>query len=640
MSTSAAGKLAAVQAKMREMQLDALIIPSSDPHMSEYVADHFSRRQFISGFTGSAGTAVITTKEAYLFTDGRYFTQAELELSAPWKLMKLGTEGFPSVKDFLVGGECKTVGVDPYVHSASEFIALRKALGAKSKSLIELADGSHPVDQIWSDRPAAPLGIVRDHPLPLAGKSRKEKLQDVRDVLRKHNTEALVVGALDETMWLFNLRGHDVQCNPVAISYAVVTANEAWLFIDERKLPSSLRSSLEDEGITVAPYPSLLPTVSERWQGKIMVDQETVNAAVYNSIPPSRRLDLPSPIVAWKASKNAAEVEGIRRSHIRDGAAVVSALCALEEALLSGQVRTEVEVDLLLAESRKAYGEGMFVEPSFPTIAGVNRNGAVIHYRLGGRRAAGFFPHAPTFLILHEMLLLIEFAPFLWCCRASGSSCATLTKDDMLLLDSGAQFLDGTTDVTRTMHFGVPNDHQREMYTRVLKGHINLASTVFPVGTPGCLLDSFARQALWKVGCDYLHGTGHGVGAALNVHEGPQRISSHLKATPLVAGMIVSNEPGYYEVGKFGIRIENLLLVVPARVSSLIPPGRAFLAFEPLTLIPIQKKLIKAELLSREEIEYLDAYHGRVRRTLSPLLPPKERRWLEEATSPLLDGEP
>jgi len=598
-----------VQKIMKDRALDAIVVPTDDPHMSEYTAEYFNRREFISGFTGSAGVAIITTDKSFLFTDGRYHNQAELELSSEWTLMRSGLKDVPSPIEFLStivpsGGK---VGIDPFVHPAETVQKLTTQLQPKGITLAYIND-NHPVDEVWgANRPLPPQNPLRIHPLTYAGETVSNKLTKLRAKMNDHHCGALVLTSLDEIMWLFNVRGGDVACNPVAVSYAIVTDKEAYLFIDAKKISNpEIENHLKENGIVVKGYDEVLSFLtnyldnssSSSSNNKVWVDPKSINAAIYGAVPAAQRFEKESPVVILKALKNSAELDGLRASHIRDGASVVEFLAYLEDRLCNqNNPISEVEVDELLTKSRQTCDK--FIEPSFPTIAGCNSNGAIIHY------------------------------------RAVTETCKMVTKDDMLLLDSGGQYTDGTTDVTRTFHFGTPTAHQQTMYTQVLKGHIALDRMVFPSGLPGCMLDSFARQHLWRIGKDYIHGTGHGVGAALNVHERPQRISPALFDQGLLPGMVVSNEPGYYETGKFGIRIENLLIVKEKPELGTFA-GKTFVGFERLTHIPIQKKLIDVNLLDSEEKKWLNDYHAEVKDKVLPLLRTDlARRWLEDATAPL-----
>ncbi|CAM9782148.1 unnamed protein product, partial [Chrysoparadoxa australica] len=574
-------KLAALRHWLAETGSEAFIIPTDDPHLSEYTAACFNRRQFLSNFSGSAGTAVVTHDKALLWTDGRYFLQAEAELGPEWSLMKAGMPDTPKMSDWLTDHikPGSAVSLDPFVHSATFANDLQDALDKKGLKLtpIEHSGESNPVDAIWSGgRPSPPSAALRLHPIKFAGKPASEKIADLREAMAKESADGFVVGMLDEVGYLMNVRGADIECNPVTVAYAFVTADRAVLFVDMAKVPDLVAENLKGEGIEVQPYEAALEAVADlAKQGKkIWVDPARVNSAFQNVVPKENRISTASPVNAAKAIKNAAELEGMRNAHIRDGAAMAEFFCWLEGHIRGGGSISEVELDehLLSYRSKK---EG-FLDVSFPTIAGAGPNGAIIHY------------------------------------RAERETCGVLDSTKMLLLDSGAQYLDGTTDVTRTMHFGEATQHQREAFTRVLQGNIGIDTAVFPEGTPGVLLDAFARKSLWAAGLDYAHGTGHGVGAALNVHEGPHSISPRPgNWTPLKPGMIVSNEPGYYEAGGFGIRIENLLEVSATGVRNE-ELGRDFYRFEPLTLIPIQKDLLVLELMHDEEIEWLNAYHAKV----------------------------
>eukprot|EP01038_Epipyxis_sp_PR26KG_P007198 gene7198-9823_t len=586
---------------MEQNNLDAIVIPTDDPHMSEYTALYFNRREFISKFTGSAGTAIITRNSSLLFTDGRYHNQAEKELPSDWILMKSGLKDVPTPSEYLYNTlpHGATVGIDPLVHSAESIKKIEKNFESKNIKVRSML--VNPIDAVWTNRPPKPDGMVRIHPIEYAGKSVHEKMNEIRVIMKEKKAHSLVITALDEIAWLFNIRGRDVPCNPVAVCYAVLQQDAAYLFIDDNKVSSDIKDVLLNDNVHIRSYEDIQNFVknaanqNEKEEfNKIWFDGKTVNLALYNAVKDSIRFEATSPIIIMKACKNSMELLGMKSCHLRDGAAMVEFFSWLEEHLIS-KTLTEVEIDHKVNEFRASFG--MFLEPSFPTIAGVNENGAIIHY------------------------------------RAAEGTCKVLTNNDMLLLDSGGQYHDGTTDVTRTIHTGTPSDYQKEMFTRVLKGHIAVDSRVFPSGTPGCLLDSYAREALWAIGKNFIHGTGHGVGAALNVHEGPHRISPVLDSQPLQPGMIVSNEPGYYENNNFGIRIENLLIVVEKPELGSYA-GRNFLGFERLTHIPIQKKLLDVSLLTLKEKEWINVYHSEIFNKLSPLLKSdRAKLWLKQATS-------
>mmetsp|Transcript_24714 Transcript_24714/g.35487 ORF Transcript_24714/g.35487 Transcript_24714/m.35487 type:complete len:697 (-) Transcript_24714:639-2729(-) len=599
-----------VRNRMLEDGMDALIVPTDDPHMSEYVAPYFSRREFVSGFTGSAGTAVITRTAAALFTDGRYHSQAERELSAEWTLMRSGLEKVPTVQDWLAESlpRGSVVGLDPQVHAAEPAQRMQRRLEECGLSLKMLGPGEHPVDRVWgAARPPLPAGPVRQHPISHAGKTARAKLEEVRALMGARGAGHLLLTALDEVAWLLNLRGSDVACNPVSLCFAVLGLDSLHLFMDGGKLSAGVALQLQEdagEALSVRPYLHIEEFLRALGPSRVWVDGRTASLALFLAVPEERRLEQRSPVVLLKACKNEGELAGMRACHLRDGAAVAECLAGLEEDLARGLGGDEAGLDRRVTACRALLSPpgspGAFLEPSFPTIAGVAANGAVIHY------------------------------------RAPEEGSASLGPQDLVLLDSGGQYLDGTTDVTRTFHTGEPSPRQKEMFTRVLKGHMALDRAVFPAGTPGCLLDSLARTALWEVGLNYPHGTGHGVGAALNVHEGPQRISPLPDSQPLLPGMVVSNEPGFYEPGAFGIRIENLLEVVQEdRLDTF--QGRGFLGFRRLTHIPIQKKLLQRDLLTHTELAWLDSYHKQVWDRVGPLLKTdRARRWLRDATDPLL----
>ncbi|CAM9757186.1 unnamed protein product [Ectocarpus sp. 12 AP-2014] len=598
--------VSSLQAWMRKENMDCFIVPSDDPHLSEYASECFNRRAFVSGFTGSAGTAVILKDEALLWTDGRYHLQADQQLGKGWRLMKAGKPSVPTIQEFLAKQlpTQSRVGIDPFVHSASSVKALEKELGAAGISVaaIDHAGDKNPVDKIWGEaRPAAPKSPVRIHKMAYAGETVKDKLTKIRKSMLEEKADVFVSGLLDEVAYILNIRGDDVAHSPVTIAYLLVTEKGATVFIDEAKMSTEVEAEMKEHGVEVHGYEEALEavrTLAEQGK-KVWIDPERVNFAFANVVGEDDLIAKPSPVSMAKGIKNAPELEGMRAAHVRDGVAMVLALSRLERDVAAGQVITEVDVDQRATTARSQ--QDKFVDLSFPTIAGENSNGAIIHY------------------------------------SATPDSCHTVGRESMLLLDSGAQYEDGTTDVTRTMHFGEPTAEQKEAYTRVLQGHIGLATAQFPDGTPGFMIDAFARRHLWDAGLDYQHGTGHGVGAALNVHEGPHSISSRTaNTTPLEPGMIVSNEPGYYKPGSFGVRIENLLEIVDSGVSNETL-GRRFYSFAPLTFIPMQKKLLDQTLLTSKELDWLDEYHEMVWTKLHKLVEDEEAlAWLKEATTPVV----
>lgn len=637
-------KLAALRKLMAEADggsgVDAYIVPTEDPHMSEYPPDCHARREFISGFTGSAGTVVVTRDQALLWTDGRYWLQGAQQLGPQWTLMKGGHPATPELPDWLAQNLPKggRVGIDPYLHTMDTARRLATQLAGAGHTMVPL-QGKNLVDVVWGDaRPAEPMDPVRVHDMKWAGASVQEKLVSMRADIKAAGAGALIATMLDEVAWLFNLRGNDVSFNPVFVSYGLVTPEAAYLFVEPSKVPESAAKHLEEAGVTVKPYAEVVTEVQRLAKEgvKLWVDPTKVSYGLYeaakqaavaeqgsaNGSRGKRRrsasgaaangdaegegvaadmkalfLEKASPVYAAKAVKNQAELDGMREAHLRDGAALANFLSWLEAKIAGGATVTECEVDEKLNACR-AEQEGFF-EPSFPTIAGANGNGAIIHYR----------PEPAT--------------------------CGTVDGSTLLLLDSGGQYDCGTTDITRTMHFGEPSAHQKRCYTRVLQGHIALDSAVFPEGTPGLSLDTLARLPLWTDGLNYRHGTGHGVGAALNVHEGPQSISTRYNITvPLQAGMIVSNEPGYYEDGAFGIRIENLVTVDEAATAFRFG-GQTYFKFSALTMCPIETKLIDTSLTTDKELEWINTYHKQVFEAISPRVTGDALAWLERCTQPL-----
>lgn len=635
--------------------LDALIVPSEDSHQSEYVADRDRRRAFVSGFTGSAGLALITHKEALLWTDGRYFLQATQQLSRCWKLMRIGED--PVVEAWIADnlGKDAAVGVDPWCVSIENAQLWQQTFSKKGQHLVQLE--TDLVDEVWKDRPQLIIYPIAVHPLKFAGKSSQDKIAELRAKLSETKASALVITALDEVAWLYNLRGRDVSYNPVVHSYAVVTTHEAFLYVDGRKLTPEVKEYLTTIGVQTREYSDVLDGIrslaawepcsksrkesgggssngeleagtvdgdakGEKWEGQgglVWMNPGNCCFAIYKALSADQVLLQQSPLVLAKALKHPVELDGFRKSHIRDGAAVVSYLAWLDEKMqevygaggyfsegkcsnkrkrLEGEKLTEFSVSEKLEQFRAK--QEFFMGPSFETISSVGANAAIIHYA----------PDADT--------------------------CAEMDPESIYLCDSGGQYLDGTTDVTRTVHFGKPSPHERACYTQVLKGHIALDTAVFPNGTTGYALDILARIPLWRSGLDYRHGTGHGVGSCLNVHEGPQWISFRPQArnAALQKSMTVTDEPGYYEDGSFGIRLENVLIVKEASTEFNFA-DKGYLAFEHITWVPFQKKLIDELLLSAAEKEWINDYHQECRKHLSPLISGSDLEWLTKATEPL-----
>ncbi|DAZ95626.1 TPA: hypothetical protein N0F65_002255 [Lagenidium giganteum] len=571
------GKVAA--AEVTGKQLQAFIVDTADAHQSEYVSAANKRREFITGFTGSNGTALVTRDDAFLWTDGRYFLQAEQQLSSDCTLMKSEEPGVPTIEDWvkknLSGDAC--FAIDPYLTSVSAARKLVDALKDSPVEIVALHETDNLVDLVWKDRPVAGKSQV---------KFLADKTLDLRGVLKEKIADAIVLTALDDIAWLFNIRGNDVEFNPVVASYALVTAESTTLFLDAEN-QDDVAAQLSASDVACKPYAAILDElrnyVDANKDKKVLVDPLQCNVAVFMAIPPSMRKEETSPVMAQKAIKSTIEIEGMRQAHIRDGAALVKFFAWLEKELLAGKEVDEVEA----ADREQQFREQMdgFVSLSFDTISSTGPNGAIIHY-------------SPT-----------------------RGACPKINKDEIYLNDSGAQYLDGTTDVTRTVHFAEPTAYEKDCYTRVLKAHIALARTIFPNKLEGVKLDAITRAPLWAVGLDYRHGTGHGVGAFLNVHEKGVLLSFRLNPNGLLIqdGMILSNEPGYYEDGKFGIRIESLMVVKKAaHIKS--PMNKDFCEFETITMTPIQQRLIEPSLLSHEEIQWLNDYHSTVHDKLKPLL--------------------
>jgi len=589
-----AGSTATLDALREELArtgVDAFVIPSDDPHLSEYVAPCFERRAFASGFTGSAGTAVVLRDRALCWTDGRYWLQASAQLEAGWELVEAGAPGVDGVAAWLGSDAARgvaSVGIDARVTAA----AFADAIGehVEVRHLDE-----NPVDAVWTERPAMPAAPLRLHPPEFAGEDVASKLARVRAATSKLGASGLVVSALDEVCWLFNVRGGDVACNPVALAYAYVDHASATLFVDAAKVPKDVADALAQANVDLRAYERALPFIrAAAAEADVCVDPARCSAAVVDAVAEQHRVARPCPVADFKSVKNAAELTAMRAAHVRDGAAVARAFSRLEKRVQGGTEASELDVDALLLEERSR--DPTFIEPSFPTIAGAGANGALIH---------------------------------------GAPSDSLVTTSTLLLVDSGGQYRDGTTDATRTMHFGVPSKKEVRAFTAVLKGHIGLDVAVFPEDTIGFVLDAFARKALWACGLDYGHGTGHGVGAALNVHEGPISVSPRFaNKSVLKNGMVLSNEPGYYQAGAFGVRIENLLAIEPAPVPR-VPDGKAFLRFSYLTLIPIDATCIDVAMLDAAEVAWVDAYHADVRRQLSPLLEGEALEWLVRKTAPL-----
>ncbi|OSD02643.1 Creatinase/aminopeptidase [Trametes coccinea BRFM310] len=591
------------QMAKQEYNVQALVIPTEDQHFSEYIAQCDERRAYISGFTGSAGTAIVTPQNAYLFTDGRYFLQASKQLDQNWTLMKQGFPDVPTWQDFLSKNLEKDtrIGVDPTLISASDAESIQKALEPKGSTLVSLSQNL--VDLIWHDRPTRPANKVFPLDVKFSGESHADKLKRVRQELRKLGAKALVVNMLDEVAWLFNLRGSDIDFNPVFFAYALVDQDKARLFVNPLQLDSDVQDHLGAE-VEVHPYDTFFSYLTHlgaeldaHKDSKVLVSDKA-SLAVAEAIGKDHVTVARSPVTDLKAIKNPVEIEGFRQSHIRDGAALVRYFAWLEEQLDAGKELSESQVADQLEKYRSELD--LFKGLSFPTISATGPNGAIVHY------------------------------------DPDPNDCAIVQKEQVYLCDSGGQYLDGTTDVTRTFHFGTPSAEEKRSFTRVLQGHIAIDTAIFPNGTTGT--DPFARRPLWEDGLDYRHGTGHGVGHFLNVHEGPHGIGVRIayNNTPLKPGMTVSNEPGWYADGRYGIRIENVVIVREAQTPNNFG-DKGYLRFEHVTMCPMGKNLVDAALLSEKERAWLNAYHAEVLEKVSPLVAKDERalRWLQRECSPL-----
>ena len=593
-----AERLARLRARLSEHGVHGFLVPRGDEHQGEYVPARAQRLCWLTGFTGSAGLAVVLPQQAAIFVDGRYTLQAEVEVDGALFARRHLADAPASewIAATLKPGEI--LAYDPWLHTPAEIERYRKAAEKAGGRVMALE--TNPIDAVWPDQPPPPLAPVVPHGLEFAGQSAEEKRERVANVLSADGVDAAVLTAPDSIAWLLNIRGGDVAHTPLPLAFAVVHRDATVdLFIDERKLMPSTLAHLGNR-VRIAPVDAFGHALAELGTAhrRVQADPTSAAAWIFDRLAAAgadihRAAD---PCQLPKACKNPVEIEGTRRAHRRDGVALTRFLAWLAEAAGKGDLG-EIAAAERLAEFRRA-GEH-FRDLSFPTISGAGANGAVVHY------------------------------------RATPESERKLGPGMLYLVDSGAQYSDGTTDVTRTVAIGAPSPEMRERFTRVLKGHIALATCRFPKGTNGAQLDALARRALWEVGLDYDHGTGHGVGSYLGVHEGPQRISKAANAQGLLPGMIVSDEPGYYKTGAYGTRIENLVVVTPADA----PGGeREMLGFETLTLAPIDRALVDPALLEPAEIAWLDAYHARVRRELAPLLDKKSVRWLADATEPLAKG--
>lgn len=586
-------KLSSLRQLMRQEGIDAFIFPSTDPHNGEYVPAHWMGRQWISGFNGSAGTAVVTLNEAALWTDSRYFIAATEQLAGTeFVLMKDAVEGTPTIAQWLgqklamSGGSC--VGVDGMVMATSDVESLIADLRAEGG--ITVRTNLDPLAEIWKDRPVIPLNKVEIQPEEFTGESVGSKLTRIRKEIKTNHANGMLVTALDDIAWTLNLRGTDVHCNPVFVSFLVIREDDATLFIDERKLPAVVSVYLHDNGISVLPYDAVTEALKKYKDYSILMSSATTCYSLYKAVK-ANIVDAPvSPIAVMKTKKSEAEIRCFHNAMKRDGVAMVKFLRWLIPAVKEGNV-TEIGVDKKLTSLRAE--QDLYRDISFDTIVGYQAHGAIVHY------------------------------------EATPETDIPLRPEGLVLIDSGAQYQDATTDITRTIALGPVTEEQRKVYTLVLKGNIQLAMVKFPDGISGTQLDALARMDMWREGINYLHGTGHGVGSYLNVHEGPHQIRMQWKPTPLRAGMTVTDEPGIYLEGRFGVRIENTMIFTPYKETEF---GK-FLQMEPLTLCPIDTTPIVMEMMRKEEIEWLNAYHQKVRDELLPLLDDEaDKAWLIENT--------
>lgn len=592
-----AERLELLREELRREHLSAFVFPTTDPHNSEYTADHWKGREWISGFTGSAGTAVVTLQSAALWTDSRYFIQAAEQLKGTeFQLMRLKMAGTPTIAEW-IASELSTlnsplsteIGMDGMVNTVAVVEEMKEAL--RQKGGITVRTNFDPLARIWRDRPQVPRNPVEIQPMELAGEDVRSKLSRIRKALHEQHADGMLVAALDDIAWTLNLRGSDVHCNPVFVSYLLIASNKATLYVNKEKVDGEVLRYLKEQGVEVADYAEVGKGLQDYFEYNILIDPDEVCYTLYQKV--TRNIVRgTSPIAAMKAVKNERERLGFRSAMLRDGIAMVKFLKWLDESI-GKQTQTEISVADKLEALRAE--QPLYRGLSFDTIAGYEAHGAIVHY------------------------------------EATPETDAVLQPKGLLLLDSGAQYQDGTTDITRTIALGPLTEEQRRVYTLVLKGHIQLQLLRFPEGASGTQLDAVARKDLWKAGYNYLHGTGHGVGSYLSVHEGPHQIRMEWRPARLHAGMTVTDEPGVYLEGRFGVRTENTLLIVPAEETEC---GR-FLQFETLTLCPVDKAPIVREMMLQEEMDWLNQYHQRVFDTLSPHLSPSETDWLREACAPL-----
>lgn len=587
-------RLESLREVMRREHLSAFIFPSTDAHQSEYVADHWQGRTWISGFNGSAGTAVVTMKSAALWTDSRYFLAAEEQLKGTeFQLMKQKIEGTPTISEWLaqeLQGENAEVGLDGMVNSYHETMGLIADL--RKSGGITVRTNFDPLGLIWTDRPAIPANPVEIQPMEFAGESVASKISRIRTALRQRHADGMLISALDDIAWTLNLRGTDVLCVPVFVSYLLISSQQVSLYVDSAKINDEVKAYLTENGISLYPYNKVAEGLERYSEYNILLDGDETSCFLWKTVKCQEIIAGKSPIPAMKAQKNDREIAGFRQAMLRDGVAMVKFLRWLKPAVEAGG-QTEISIDRKLTSLRAE--QHLFRDISFDTIAGYQAHGAIVHY------------------------------------EATPETDVALKPEGLILIDSGAQYQDGTTDITRTIALGPVTEEMKHVYTLVLKGHIQLELAKFPDGASGTQLDALARECMWREGYNYLHGTGHGVGSYLSVHEGPHQIRMEWKPTPLRAGMTVTDEPGLYLSGKFGVRIENTLLIKDYQTTEF---GK-FLQMESLTLCPIDLTPVDFSMLQPEEIEWLDIYHRDVFEKLSPYLEGEDLEWLREATRPV-----
>lgn len=588
-------RLARLRELMKREHLSAFIFPSTDAHQSEYVADHWRGREWISGFNGSAGTAVVTMKSAALWTDSRYFLAAEEQLEGTeYQLMRLKMEGTPTIAEWL-GKELQNVqspevGLDGMVNSYNYVKDLSYSL--RKLGGITLRTNLDPLEQIWENRSSLPANPVEIQPLEYAGETLASKVARIRKSLRELHADGMLVSALDDIAWTLNLRGTDVHCNPVFVSYLLIESDKVSLFVDDNKLSPEVKQYLQDNQVSLYKYNKVEKCLESYSEYNILLDGNETSYYLWKTVKCQEIVAAGSPIPAMKAVKNKAEIEGYRSAMLKDGVAMVKFLKWLKPAVEAGG-QTEISIDEKLTSLRAE--QKLFRDISFDTIAGYAQHGAIVHY------------------------------------EATPETDVVLKPEGLILIDSGAQYQDGTTDITRTIALGPVSEEMKHVYTLVLKAHIQLELVKFPDGASGTQLDAVGRECMWREGYNFLHGTGHGVGSYLCVHEGPHQIRMEWMPTPLRAGMTLTDEPGLYLAGKFGVRIENTVLISDYMSTEF---GK-FLQIEPLTLCPIDTTPIDVDMLLPEEIDWLNAYHHSVYEKLSPFLDEEEKIWLENATKPI-----